>query len=64
MASDLRVNFATTLEAKIMTFSRELNINHLSTEDKARLLMRNSQRNIKARQEAMLGRAAAEIGVN
>jgi hypothetical protein len=64
MASDLRVNFATTLETKIMTFSCELNINHLSTEDKARLLMQNSQRNIKARQEAMLGRAAAEIGVN
>ena len=34
----------------------------LSTQDKARLLMINHQRHLKTRQQAMLSRAAAEVG--
>jgi hypothetical protein len=34
----------------------------VSTQDKARLLMINHQRHLKTRQQAMLSRAAAEVG--
>lgn len=34
----------------------------LSTQDKARLLMSDHQRHLKTRQQAMLSRAAAEVG--
>ncbi|GET35629.1 MULTISPECIES: hypothetical protein [Microseira] len=34
----------------------------VSTQDKARLLMSNHQRHLKTRQQAMLSRAAAEVG--
>ena len=35
----------------------------VSAEDKARLLMMSHQRNIKHRQQAMLSRVAAEVGL-
>ncbi len=47
-----------------MKISVEQTMTHaLSTQDKARSSMVNHQRTIKNRQQAMLNRAAAEVGL-
>lgn len=45
-----------------MQFTNPIVTTDLSTQDKARLLMSDRQRHVKARQQAMLSRAAAEVG--